>query len=345
MIKFQRFFFVVVVIFILIFHFEVICISKSKINKIGNVGSHSDLPHPNSFSWGGDILLEYNKFFAPHGIENLEVYWEFNSTGWDFPSVNINITVLFMSNTTFLNFNNSVNNIGLDNTVENVPYNNTIISEGKFSDSGYSNVSHRTVWYVIFANLDEDKLRSHLIFYTFYDEIPPDMIDDNDIPPPDNNDTPLPYSFYIILLLFILPIGFVVIIITVLVLYARKRKARLKEKPRETPKITKKPIPFQIKEKIELPKPLVEIPQIKPIKSQLPPPIVEKSEKPKKIELPKPLVEIPQIKPIKSQLPPPIVEKLEEPKKIEPTKLSCKFCGMKLNRDARFCPQCGTINK
>ena len=345
MIKFQRFFFVIVVIFILIFHFEVICISKSKINKIGNVGSHSDLPHPNSFSWGGDILLEYNKFFAPHGIENLEVYWEFSSTGWDFPSVNINITVLFMSNTTFLNFNNSVNNIGLYNTVENVPFNNTIISEGKFSDSGYSSVSHRTVWYVIFANLDEDKLRSHLIFYTFYDEIPPDMIDDNDIPPPDNNDTPLPYSFYIILLLFILPIGFVVIIITVLVLYARKRKARLKEKPRETPKITKKPIPFQIKEKIELPKPLVEIPQIKPIKSHLPPPIVEKSEKPKKIELPKPLVEIPQIKPIKSQLPPPIVEKLEEPKKIEPTKLSCKFCGIKLNRDARFCPQCGTINK
>jgi len=85
-----------------------------------------------------------------------------------------------------------------------------------------------------------------------------------------------------------------------------------KEKPRETPKITKKPIPFQIKEKIELPKPLVEIPQRKPIKNQLPPPIVEK---------------------------------LEKPKKIEPTKLSCKFCGIKLNRDARFCPQCGKIIK
>jgi hypothetical protein len=120
---------------------------------------------------------------------------------------------------------------------------------------------------------------------------------------------------------------------------------RSKEKPRETPKITKKPIPFQIKEKIELPKPLVEIPQIKPIKTQLPPPIVEKLEKPKKIEPPKPLVEIPQIKPIKSQLPPPIVKKLKKPKKIKPTILSCKFCGLKLNKDAKFCPQCGKINK
>jgi len=312
MIKFKKFFFVGLVSFILIFHFEVICINQLKIKKIDNVDSHSDLLHTNLFGWTGEILLEYNEFYAPHGIENSEVYWEFNSTEWDFPSVNVNITVLIMSNTTFLNFTNSVNNIGLYNTVENVPFNNTIVSEGKFLDSGYSSVSQRTVWYVIFANLDEDKLRSRLFFYTLYDEISPDMIDDNDIPPPDNNGTPLPYSFYIILLFYILPIVFVVIIITVLVLYARKRKVRLKEKPKETPKITKKPIPFQIKEKIELPKPLVEIPQIKPIKSQLPPPIVEK---------------------------------LEEPKKIEPTKLSCKFCGMKLNRDARFCPQCGTINK
>lgn len=345
MIKFQRFLFVVLVIFILIFHFEVICIIKSKINKIGDVDSHSELPHPHSYSWGGYVLLEYNKFFSPHGIENSEVYWEFSSTGWDFPSVNINITVLIMSNTTFLNFNNSVNNIGLYNTVENVPFNNTIISEGKFSDSGYSNVSHRTVWYVIFANLDEDKLRSHLIFYTFYDEIPPDMIDNNVYTPPDDNDTLPPYSFYNIILLYILPIGLVVITITTLVLFYRKNKARSKEKPRETPEITKKPIPFQITEKIELPKQVVKIPQIKPIKSQLPPPIVKKLEKPKKIELPKQLVEIPQIKPIKSQLPSPIVKKLEKPKKIEPTKLSCKFCGLKLKKDAKFCPQCGKTNK
>ena len=314
MIKFKKFFFVVVVIFILIFHFEVICISKSKINKIGNVGSHSDLPHPNDFSWGGDVVVEYNKFYAPCGIEDSEVYWEFSSTGWYIPSAKIDITVLIMSNTTFLNFNNSVNNIGLDNTVKNVPFNNTIVSEGEFSDSGYSNVSHRTVWYVIFANLDDIKLMSHLIFYTFFDEIPPDLIDNNDTPPPppDNNDTPPPYSFYYILILYILPISFAVIIITALVLFFRNSKVLLKEKRRKTPKITKKPIPIQIKEKIELPKPIVEIPQIKPIKSQLPPPIVEISEK---------------------------------PKKIEPTKLSCKFCGMKLNRDARFCPQCGTINK
>ena len=169
MIKFQRFFFIVLVSFILIFHFEVICINQSKINKIGNVSSHSDLPHPNDFSWGGDVVIEYNKFYAPHGIEDSEVYWEFSSTGWYIPSAKIDITVLIMSNTTFLNFNNSVNNIGLDNAVKNVPFNNTIISEGKFSDSGYSSVPHRTVWYVIFANLDEDKLRSHLIFYTFFE--------------------------------------------------------------------------------------------------------------------------------------------------------------------------------
>lgn len=312
MIKFQRFFFVVVVIFILIFHFEVICISKSKINKIGNVGSHSDLPHPNDFSWGGDVVIEYNKFYAPHGIEDLEVYWEFSSTGWDYPSAKIDITVLIMSNTTFLNFNNSVNNIGLDNTVKNVPFNNTIISEGKFSDSGYSNVSHRTVWYVIFANLDEDRFRSHLIYYTFFDEVPPDLIDNNGYTPPDNNDTPPPYSFYYVLLWYILPIGFVVITITAIVLFVRKSKVRSKEKPRKTPKITMKPIPSQITEKIELPKPLIEIPQTKPIKSQLPPPIVKK---------------------------------LEKPKKIEPTVLSCKFCGLKLNKEAKFCPQCGKINK
>lgn len=308
MIKFQRFFFVVLVIFILIFHFEVICISKSQTNKIGNVDSHSDLAHPQFYSWGGDILLEYNKFFAPHGIEDLEVYWEFNSTGWDFPSDNIDITVLIMSNTTFLNFSNSVNNIGLYNTVDSVPFNNTIISEGKFSDSGYYSVSHRTVWYVIFANLDPDILRSHLIFYTLYDEPPPDIIFNDDTPPPDDNDTPPPYSFNDILLFYILPIGFVVIIITILAIIIRKNKVRLKEKPRETPKITKKPIPFQFKEKIKLPKPLVEIPQIKPIKNQVPPPIVEK---------------------------------LEKLKKIKPTKLSCKFCSMKLNRGLRFCPQCG----
>jgi len=320
LIKFQRFFFVVLVIFILIFHFEVICINKSKINKNGNVDSHSDLAHPQRYSSGGDILLVYNQFTAPYGIEDLEVYWEFISTGWDFPSVNVKITVLIMSNTTFLNFSNSVNNIGLYNTVDSVPFKNTIISEGKSSDSGYYSVSHRTVWYVIFANLDEDTLSSHLNFYTLYDEPPPDFFDNNDTPPPDNNDTPPPdnndapppYSFYDMLLFYILPIGFVVIIITTLVIFIRKSKVRLKEKPRETPKITKKPIPFQIKEKIELLKPLVEIPQIKPIKNQLPTPIVEK---------------------------------LEKPKKNGPTKLSCKFCGIKLNKDAIFCPQCGKIIK
>jgi len=78
---------------------------------------------------------------------------------------------------------------------------------------------------------------------------------------------------------------------------------------------------------------LSEIPQIKTEEIQPTPPISEKW-KEKMIKV------VPKIKAEEIQPTPPIPEKIEKKPKVLP--LFCKFCEMKLNKKATFCPQCGT---
>jgi len=87
-----------------------------------------------------------------------------------------------------------------------------------------------------------------------------------------------------------------------------------------------------VSDKIE-DKVLSEIPQIKTEEIQPTPPISEKW-KEKMIKV------VPKIKAEEIQPTPPIPEKIEKKPKVLP--LFCKFCEMKLNKKATFCPQCGT---
>ncbi len=98
---------------------------------------------------------------------------------------------------------------------------------------------------------------------------------------------------------------------------SRAEVEELEPIPLVPPEEEKVPIQEEdIKEMIEEPQPLEPIP--------------EKPEEPPIEEIPEPIIE---------EAPP---SPVESPKKIP---IFCKFCGMKLNKTAKFCPQCGTIVK
>jgi hypothetical protein len=129
------------------------------------INESEDRPIISSSGWSGGILLEYNKFYAPHGDA-------FKKIDWWFTSYNVSLIVMILDMFYFSEFSTLEKSYGLKATVFDFYFEGFIVGNST-DDNGEMDISYDDHWYVVFINIDDNMEASQLEFrvnFDVYDE-------------------------------------------------------------------------------------------------------------------------------------------------------------------------------